>query len=111
MKALRMALAAIVIVAAGPALAQSMAGMPGMDHGAQAAKIGKGVGVIAAIDSRANTLTIRHGPIPAVNWPAMTMTCKADPPALLKGLKVGQKIGFDVKAQGMAAEVIGVRAQ
>jgi Cu(I)/Ag(I) efflux system protein CusF len=111
MRAFHTALTTVAILAAGPALAQSMAGIPGMDHGAQAAKIGKGVGVVTAIDSKANTLTIKHGPIPAVNWPAMTMTFKANPPALLKGLRVGQKIGFDMKAQGMAAEVTSVRAQ
>jgi len=88
-----------------------MAGMPDMDHGAQVAKTGKGVGVITAIDSKAHTLTIKHGPIPAVSWPAMTMTFKANPPTLLKGLRLGERIGFDMKTRGMAAEVTSVRAQ
>jgi Cu(I)/Ag(I) efflux system protein CusF len=108
MRAFQTTLTTVAILAAAPVLAQSMAGM---DHGARAAKTGKGVGRITAIDFKANTLTIKHGPIPAVNWPAMTMTFTANPPLLLKGLKVGQKIGFDMKTQGMAAEVISVRAQ
>ncbi len=98
------------VIASAPALAQSMANMPGMAR-ATPAKKGQGIGVITAIDAKANTLTIRHGPIPAVGWPAMTMTFKASPPALLKGLRVTEKIRFDVTTHGMAAEVTGVRPQ
>ena len=98
-----------------PAIAQTMSGdmksMPGMDHPAPAAKTGQGTGVITAIDTKANTLTIRHGAIPSVSWAAMTMTFKATPPALLHGLSVGQTIGFDVRTQGMAAEVTAVRTK
>jgi Cu(I)/Ag(I) efflux system protein CusF len=104
-----MAIAASLIASA-PALAQSMANMPGMAQPTPAKK-GQGTGVITAIDAKANTLTIRHGPIPAVGWPAMTMTFKASPPALLKDLRVAEKIGFDVTTYGMAAEVTGVRPQ
>jgi Cu(I)/Ag(I) efflux system protein CusF len=115
MRAYRTALTAILVLAAGPALAQSMSGhmkgMSGMDMKAPAAKTGKGIGVITAIDPKTARITIKHGAIPAVGWPAMTMAFKANPPALLKGLKVGQKIGFDVKTQGMAAEVTAVRPQ
>lgn len=93
-----------------PALAQSMASMPGMNH-ATPEKKGQGVGMITAVDAKANTLTIKHGPIPAVGWPAMTMTFKAKPPRLLKGLRVGEMVGFDVTTHGMAAEVTAVRPQ
>ncbi len=112
MRAYSTVIFAVAILAAGPALAQSMGkDMKGMGMKAPAAKFGKGMGVITAIDTRTARLTIKHGPIPAVGWPAMTMAFKADPPTLLKGLKVGQKIGFDVKVQGTAAEVTAVRPQ
>ncbi len=39
----------------------------------------------------------------------MTMTFKAKPVTLLKGLKVGQTIGFDATVRGAAAEVTAVR--
>ena len=118
MRAYHTALFAAAVLAAGPTLAQSMSGnmkgmsgMAGMEKQAPAAKTGKGVGVITAIDPKAATVTIKHGAIPTVGWSAMTMTFKASPPTLLKGLHVGQKIGFDVKTQGMAAEVTAVRPQ
>ncbi|MFW2853761.1 copper-binding protein [Sphingomonas sp. TX0543] len=104
-------------LSAAPVIAQTMSdmkampGMAGMDHPAPAAKTGQGTGVITAIDTKANTLTIRHGAIPSVSWPAMTMTFKASSPTLLHGLSVGQTIGFDVRTQGMAAEVTAVRTK
>ena len=88
-------IAALALTAAGAASAQDTT-MPGMSmgHPKPTARNGKGTGVIKAIDATAGTLTIQHGPIPEVSWPAMTMTFQAVPPSLLKGLKVGQKIGF-----------------
>lgn len=76
-----------------------------------AAKVGKGVGTITALDSRGGTVTIKHGPIAAIGWPAMTMTFRASPPALLKNLRTGQRVGFTAKAQGMTAEVIAITPQ
>ena len=88
-----------------------MSGMGGMDKRAPADKTGQGVGVITAIDTKANKHTIQHGPIPAVGWPTMTMAFKANPPTLFRGLRVGERIGFDVQTQGVAAEVTAVRPQ
>jgi Cu(I)/Ag(I) efflux system protein CusF len=99
----------LTLGAASAALADDMAGMA--MSGAPAAKHGQGKGVIKAIDANARTLTIQHGPIPAVGWPAMTMTFKAKPAKLLAGLKVGETIGFDTTVRGMAAAVTAVRPQ
>ncbi|ADG10981.1 efflux RND transporter periplasmic adaptor subunit [Caulobacter segnis] len=38
-------------------------------------------------------VTLSHGPVPAIGWPAMTMTFRADP-MLLRGLKVGDQVQF-----------------
>lgn len=102
-------IAAASFVSAGPALAQSMANMPGMNRATTQVKTGKGDGVITAIDPKTAKLTIKHSQIPAVGWPAMTMAFRVTPPALLHGLRIGQRIGFDVRVQGMTAEVTGVR--
>jgi Cu(I)/Ag(I) efflux system protein CusF len=111
MRAIAYALIGVLtLTTAGAAAAQSMSNMSGMPmSSAPAAKHGKGTGVIKAIDPQAGTLTIQHGPIPAVSWPAMTMTFKAKPTTLLHGLKVGQTIGFDTTVRGMSAEVTAVR--
>ena len=75
------------------------------------AKTGSSVGMITAIDAAAGTVTIQHQAIPAVGWPAMTMPFKASPSTLLDGLKVGDKVKFDVKLQGSDAEVTAVTPQ
>jgi Cu(I)/Ag(I) efflux system protein CusF len=85
-----------------------MSNMKGMSS-APAAKHGQGTGVVMAIDAKAGTLTIQHGPIPGVGWPAMTMTFNAKPPTLLQGLEVGRTIGFDCTVRGTAADVTAVR--
>ena len=101
---------ALAFTTSSAAAADTMSIMKGMAMSdAPAAKHGKGVGVIKAIDTKKAALTIEHGPIPAVSWPAMTMTFKATPPTLLVGLKVGQTIGFDTTVRGMAAELTAVR--
>ena len=109
MRAIACALVGVLtFTTAGAAAADDMANIKGMSA-APAAKHGKGTGVIKGINAKAGTLTIQHGPIPAVAWPAMTMTFKAKPATLLKGLKVGQTIGFDTTVRGMDADVTAVR--
>ncbi len=109
------ALIALALLAAAPATAQDMKGMsdmPGMTKSARpAVKTGTATGVVTAIDTKANTVTINHGPIPAVSWPAMTMTFKATTPVLLKDVKVGEKVAFDVKIAGASNEVTSIKPQ
>ena len=100
MKALVISIAALGLASA--ASAQSMKPMPSMTKAA--VKSGKGVGVITAVDAKAGRVTIKHGPIPAVGWPAMTMRFRAAP-ALLHGAKSGQTVAFDVRTRGSDAEL------
>lgn len=58
----------------------------------------------------AGTITLDHGPIPEVGWPAMTMTFKAAP-AITSAAKVGDKVAFDLKLQAGAGEVTVIRRQ
>ncbi len=50
--------------------------------------------MIEAVDTIKGTVTIKHQAIALIQWPAMTMTFKADPPSLLRGVKVGEKVNF-----------------
>lgn len=51
-------------------------------------------GVIKAIDANTRRLTIAHGPVPAMKWPAMTMGFAAPPGVSLDGLNAGDRIRF-----------------
>ncbi|CAN1568942.1 COG5569 Uncharacterized conserved protein [Caulobacteraceae bacterium] len=74
-----------------PALAHN-----GEDHGA-APQSAAGEGVIKAIDVKAGTVVIAHGPIPALKWPSMTMKFKVASAAVLNGVTVGKKVRFVLK--------------
>jgi Cu(I)/Ag(I) efflux system periplasmic protein CusF len=61
-------------------------------------------GVVQTVDAAAKTITIAHGAIPAVKWPAMTMTFTA--PAIdLTRIKTGDRLDFELVVSGMHGEV------
>ncbi|MEW6597451.1 MAG: copper-binding protein [Pseudomonadota bacterium] len=94
-----MSLAAMASLAlVGAAAAQPMHDMPGMNHAAPLpAKSGLATGVIRGLQPDKNTVTIEHTPIDAFGWPGMTMGFKVKSSKLLTGLKVGDKIRFEVE--------------
>jgi Cu(I)/Ag(I) efflux system membrane fusion protein len=49
-------------------------------------------GTITAIDAR--SVTISHGPVPALKWPAMQMRFLVAAPASVRGYKRGDRVGF-----------------
>jgi Cu(I)/Ag(I) efflux system membrane fusion protein len=55
-----------------------------------------GEGSIEAMDWARSTVTISHGPIASLGWPAMTMDFLIRDPSLPRTLKPGQKIGFEI---------------
>jgi Cu(I)/Ag(I) efflux system protein CusF len=52
-------------------------------------------GTVTKVDEAQGKLTINHGPIKNLDMEAMSMVFKAADPAMLKGLKAGDKIKFD----------------
>lgn len=43
---------------------------------------------------KGDQITLSHEPVPAIGWPAMTMTFRLDPASLGKGLKAGDRVAF-----------------
>lgn len=60
--------------------------------GARAAQIYSATGHITAIDG--DQVTISHGPVRDLGWPAMAMTFRAGDPAMLRGISVGDRVSF-----------------
>lgn len=52
-------------------------------------------GTVTKVDESQAKLTINHGPIKNLDMDGMTMVFRASDPAMLKGLKAGDKIKFD----------------
>jgi len=67
-----------------------------------------GTGEVTAVDPAAATVTIDHGPIDALEWPAMTMTFAA-PGVDLASIKAGDKVSFELRQTGpMEATVTSI---
>ncbi|WP_296447193.1 efflux RND transporter periplasmic adaptor subunit [Rhodoferax sp. UBA5149] len=52
-------------------------------------------GTVDSIDAKAGTVSLSHGPVASLKWPAMTMEFKAANDALLKDLKPGAKVAVE----------------
>ncbi|KAA0572502.1 copper-binding protein [Azospirillum sp. B21] len=112
--------AAVAMLLAGPALAQmdmSGQGKPqggGMDHGSMsmakpADKGAMGSGTVKKVDAAKRTVNLSHGPIPAINWPAMTMDFPVAPEVDLSGVKAGQSVEFTLAGAGGNYTVTSLR--
>ena len=55
----------------------------------------KGEGTVDSIDAKAGTVSLNHGAIPTLKWPAMTMEFKVANPSLLNSLKPGAPVAFE----------------
>ncbi len=88
------------VVASGQFLLDSEASLSGVmarpiastARPAAAQSLFEGVGRVEQM--RPGSVTISHGPIPAVPWPAMTMQFKLANPALGRGIKAGDRVAF-----------------
>jgi multidrug efflux pump subunit AcrA (membrane-fusion protein)/Cu/Ag efflux protein CusF len=54
-----------------------------------------GEGTVDSLDAKAGTISLNHGAIASLKWPAMTMEFKVANEHLLHGLAPGAKVGFD----------------
>ena len=79
--------AAPAVAPSGTASAAAPAAPPGVGH--------KGQGSVDAVDAKAGTISLNHGAIASLKWPAMTMEFKAANPSLLKDLKPGMAVSFE----------------
>jgi len=70
----------------------------------------RGVGRIEALDWVHATVTIAHDPIASLNWPAMIMDFRVRDAALLRPLKPGQEVDFEI-IEEPAGEYFIVRIQ
>lgn len=47
-------------------------------------------------------VTISHGPVEGIGWPAMTMSFRAGSPEMARGVNVGDQVAFGFKQDGSA---------
>lgn len=68
--------------------------------GAASGQAHTGKGIVKWVDAVSGEIDVRHEPMPSLKWPAMTMTFKAHDAAMLKGLKKGDEVEFDLVKMG-----------
>ena len=111
--------AAMALLVTVPAFAQSgadMKGMSGMSNmqgatNASSMIMADGVGVVKVIDHKDGAVTIKHGPIAALHWPAMTMAFKASSPALLDNVTVGESVKFQLMQMAGVVHLTAIGAK
>lgn len=54
-------------------------------------------------------VSISHGPVESIGWPAMTMTFQARESAMLRGLNVGDPVNFSFQKAGEAYVLTSIR--
>ena len=100
-----------------PAIAADMSGMKMDGHStmaapaATAAAAAKASGTVKSMDTAKGTITIAHGAVAAVNWPAMTMPFKISPD-MVAGIQAGQKVDFEFVTAGKDStitKIVGVK--
>ncbi|ANY84756.1 hypothetical protein BB934_37370 (plasmid) [Microvirga ossetica] len=66
-------------------------------------------GTVEKVDTGAGKITLDHGAIPNLNMDAMTMVFRAQDPAILKGVKAGDKVQFQADRVNGQISVISIR--
>lgn len=56
------------------------------------------------------SVSITHGPVKSLGWPGMTMDFQVKDKALLKGIKAGQKISFDIGKEASGYVITAISA-
>jgi len=70
----------------------------------------RGEGTVKAVDTANASVTLAHEPIASLKWPAMTMDFKVKDAALLRTLKPGQRIVFDLAGEpGGEYTIVGIQ--
>ncbi len=68
-----------------------------------------GQGVLKALMPDQSKLNMQHDPIPAVDWPAMTMDFELAPGASLEGLAPGDAVEFEMSGRDDGFRILSLR--
>lgn len=66
----------------------------------QAGEVHSAAGKVTAIAG--DQVTIAHGPVEGIGWPAMTMTFRAGSADMARGVMAGDEVAFDFRQDGSA---------
>ncbi len=87
----------------GPEMSDDM-DMPSND---ETGRMASAEGTVTAIDDEAGTITIDHGPVPDVGWPAMTMAFAATEEQL-SSVSVGDNVRFQFEQSEEGSKISAI---
>lgn len=112
------------VVTSGQFLIDSEASLSGLDVRAVAEAPGAKADAARAADGKnpatfsatgtidkiaAKSVTLKHGPVPRLEWPAMTMTFATSGPAQLRGFKRGDRVRFTFTQNDSGPRIASIR--
>ena len=56
-----------------------------------------------------SSVTLRHGPVPALDWPGMTMPFAVEDRSLLRGFERGDQVSFTFVQAGTGPRIVSIR--
>ncbi len=97
-----------ITLGAAPALADKG---HAKDHAKHQAGMNETIdGEVRKVDKDAKKITIKHGPLPDLDMPAMTMVYRVKDAAMLEEVKQGDKVKFQAEKLGGAFTVTKIEA-
>ncbi|MGJ7914783.1 copper-binding protein [Massilia sp. LXY-6] len=112
MKTLSIAIITLALTAPTAAFAQAtqMDGMAMGQSGKETkAAVHQATGVVKNVDAGNGKVTLEHGPVKTLNWPAMTMTFGVKDKGLLDKLRAGQRVQVEFQEQGGSYVITSVK--
>lgn len=90
----------LLLVACGENRNAAPENRPDTNVASQAGATYSAAGTVTAIAG--DQVTIAHGPVEGVGWPAMTMTFRASSPEMTQGFSAGDRVSFAFRQDGNA---------
>lgn len=100
-----LATAAMAQMAMEPMGKMAMSGKPS----AAANAAHKATATVKNLDEKAGVVTLSHGPVATLNWPAMTMGFKVKDKSLLSKLAQGKQVDVEFTKEGKDYVITGVK--
>ena len=82
------------------AQSQGMGGMDTKSEKKGTSQSHKASGMVTKVDPEKGSVTIAHGPVESMSWPAMTMTFQVKDQKILDKVKQGEKVDFSFVQSG-----------
>ena len=72
-------------------------------------KTNHAAGIVKKVDKAGSRVTIAHGPVASLHWPAMTMTFVVKNKQLYDTLVEGKKVEFDFVQEGGGSTIVSAK--